>query len=337
MKAWELQGFGIQHLKQVVRELPIPGPRQILVKVSAVALNYRDKAIMEGFYLPDIMKMPIIPVSDTAGVVVQAGNEITKFKLGDRVISHLYPTWVSGLRHPSDVSHHALGGPVDGGLAEYILLDESGAVKTPDSLTDAEASTLPIAALTAWFALVEHGQLKSGQTVVSQGTGGVALFTTQFAAALGARVIALSSSEEKLGLLKQLGASDTINYRENPDWHKQVIELTGGHGADNIIDVAGGSSLNKSVQAITDGGQVSVVGFLENITASLDLLPVVFKAAQVRGILVGNLDAFTNMISFIGKHEIKPIIETIYSFDDALAAYQHLERGAIGKIVISIS
>ncbi|MHA4812063.1 zinc-dependent alcohol dehydrogenase family protein [Flavitalea flava] len=334
MKAWELQGFGLKHLKQVERAIPKPGPKQILIKVNAVSLNFRDKAIAEGIYLPDIMRMPLIPVSDTAGVVVDAGKATSRFKPGDRVTSHLYPNWVSGLRHPSDVSLHALGGPVDGGLAEYMLLDEEGAVATPAGLTDAEGATLPIAALTAWFALVEHGQLQTGQTVVVQGTGGVSLFAIQLAAALGARVIALSGSDDKLELVRKLGASDTIDYKKNPEWHQQVLELTNGKGADNILDIAGGSSLNKSVRAVRDGGQVSVIGFLENITASLDLLPVIFKAAQVRGILVGNRDAFEAMNTVIGQHAIRPVIDITYPFDDVLSAYAHLERGAVGKIVV---
>ncbi|MES1249650.1 MAG: NAD(P)-dependent alcohol dehydrogenase [Chitinophaga rupis] len=337
MKAWELQGFGLQHLKQVSKDIPQPGPKQLLVKVSAVSLNFRDKAIAEGFYLPHLMKMPFVPISDTAGVVVSTGKEVTKFKSGDRVVSHLYPTWLTGLRHPADVSEHALGGPIDGGLAEYILLSETGAVKIPASLTDAEAATLPIAALTAWFALVEHGQLKKGQTVVTQGTGGVSLFATQLASALGARVIGLSSSDDKLGLLRELGATETINYRQYPDWHQKVLEMTGGRGADNVMDVVGGSSLNKSVQAVTDCGQVSIIGFLENISAPLDLLPVVFKAVQVRGILVGNLQAFESLVDFMVRNKIKPVIDHTYSFADAVTGgYRHLERGAIGKLVINI-
>jgi NADPH:quinone reductase-like Zn-dependent oxidoreductase len=336
MKTWEIQGFGLQNLKQSSRSIPEPGPKQLLVKVAAVSLNYRDKAIVDGVYLPHLMKMPIIPVSDLAGTVVGIGNEVTKFKSGDRIMSTMFPTWTSGLRHPSGVSENALGGPVDGGLAEYVLLSETGVVRTPESLTDIQASTLPIAALTAWSALIEHGQLKSGQTVVTQGTGGVSLFATQLAVAMGAHVIALSGSEQKLELLKNLGANEVVNYKIYPDWHEKVLELTAGAGADNVIDIVGGSSINKSVQAIANGGQVSVIGFLEGITASLDLLPVIFKAAQVRGILVGSVEAFEKMVSFVAKHNIKPVIEKIYSFDNTIAAYRHLEQGPIGKLIITI-
>lgn len=337
MKTWELQSFGLSNIRQVERAIPKPGPKEILVKVKAVSLNFRDKAIADGIYLPEIMKMPMVPVSDTAGIVIETGREVTRFRTGDRVISHLYSNWISGLQPPARLSFNALGGPIDGGLTEYMILPESGAIHTPSGLSDAEAATLPIAALTAWFALVDHGQLKAGQTIVTQGTGGVSLFGIQLASALGARVIALSGSDEKLIRAKALGAAETINYRKHPEWQQQVLELTNGQGADNILDVVGGSSLNRSVQALTEGGQLSVIGFLESITANLDLLPVIFKATQVRGILVGNRDAFEAMNKVIEKHAIRPVIDTVYSFADVHAAFAHLERGAIGKVVIQVS
>ncbi|KAA2242727.1 NAD(P)-dependent alcohol dehydrogenase [Chitinophaga agrisoli] len=336
MKTWEIQGFGLENLNQATRPIPQPGTGQLLVKVSAVSLNFRDKAIIDGIYLPHLMKMPIVPVSDFAGTVVAIGNGITKFKEGDRVMSTMFPTWTTGMRHPSDVSLYALGGAVDGGLAEYALLSETGVVRSPDSLSDSEAATLPIAALTAWSALIEHGQLKSGQTVVTQGTGGVALFAAQLAIAMGARVISLTGSQEKQALLKQLGASDIVNYNLSPEWQEKVLELTGGNGADNIIDIVGGGNLNRSVQAVANGGQVSVIGFLGGTTASLDLLPVIFKAAQVRGVLVGSTAAFERLVKFIADNQIKPVIEKTYSFDEAVQAYRHLEKGAVGKVVIKI-
>jgi len=335
MKTWEIQGFGLENLKQTSRATPEPGAGQLLVKMNAVSLNYRDKAIIEGAYLPHLMKMPIVPVSDFSGTVIGIGSSVTKFKVGDRVMSTMFPTWKSSVRHPEGVSEHALGGPVDGGLSEYALLSEAGAVRSPKSLTDIEASTLPIAALTAWTALSELGKLQSGQTVVTLGTGGVALFATQLAVAMGARVISLTGSEEKRELLQQLGADQVVNYKTYPDWHEKVLELTAGHGADIVIDIVGGNNINKSVQAICNGGQVSVIGFLEGTTTSLDLFPVIFKAAQVRGTLVGSVEAFERLVDFVEKHNIKPVIEKIYSFDQAIEAYKHLEKGAVGKLVIS--
>ncbi|RBQ07846.1 zinc-dependent alcohol dehydrogenase family protein [Pedobacter miscanthi] len=337
MKTWEIQGFGLHNLKRSDREIPRPGKGQILVKVAAASLNFRDKAIIAEMYLPHLMKMPIIPLSDIAGTVVELGDGVTKYNVGDRVMSHLFPTWKSGVRHPTDVSENALGGPVDGGLAEYIVLDENAAVRSPDSLTDIEASTLPIAALTAWTALFAHSPLRSGQTVVTLGTGGVALFAVQFAKAIGAKVIALSGSDDKLELLRKLGADEVINYNLNPEWQNKILELTDGIGADNVIDIVGGESISRSVQAVANGGQVSIIGFLGGTTASIDLLPVIFKAVQIRGILVGGLDAFEKMVDFIETHNIKPIIEKVYPFDETLEAFAHVDRGPVGKLVIEIN
>lgn len=337
MKTWQLQDFGLENLKLTERPVPKPGPKQVLVKVKAVSLNYRDKAIVGKMYLPDIMPKGLIPVSDVAGEVVGAGAQVTKFKNGDRVISHLYPTWTDGLKQPHDVSMHALGGPIDGGLAEYMLLDEEGAVPAPASLTDEEASTLPIAALTPWFALAEHGKITAGQTVVVQGTGGVSLFAIQLAKVLGARVIVLSGSNEKLLRAQQLGADETINYKQFPDWQHKVLELTNGRGADNILEVVGGRSLRKSLEAVAVGGQVSVIGFLDGISAEVDLLPVIFKAVQVRGILVGNRKALEAVSAKIEQHSVKPVINQVYSFQEVKEAYRHLDRGAFGKIVIRVA
>jgi NADPH:quinone reductase-like Zn-dependent oxidoreductase len=336
MKTWEIQDFGLENVKQTTREIPTPGPKEILVKVAAVSLNFRDKAIIDGIYFPHLMKMPIVPASDFAGTVAGVGSEVTKFKEGDRVTSLLFPNWKSGLQHPADVSDYALGGPVDGGLSEYAILTEEGAIKTPAGLTDAEASTLPIAALTAWTALVELGQLKKGQTVVTLGTGGVSLFAVQLASSMGARVIALSSSPEKLELLKKLGATDTVDYKANPNWQESVLELTGGAGVDNVIDIVGGTSLNKSLQAIRNGGQVSVIGFLEDISASVEILTVVFKAARIQGTLVGSAEAMARLVDYVAANNIKPVIEKTYAFDDAIEAYNHLAKGAVGKIVINV-
>lgn len=239
MKAWQKQGVGLENLKLVDVEVPQPGPKQLLVRVKAVSLNFRDKSIMDGDYLPELMSKPFIPVSDAAGVVVGVGSEVTAFKVGDRVVSHLYTKWVEGT--PSqDYAPTAVGGPNNGGLAEYMLLDEAAAVMTPASMTDEEASTLPIAALTVWFSLVEYGKIKAGDTVVVQGTGGVSIYAVQIASALGARVIATTSSDEKGERVRALGAQEIINYVKTPDWEKEVLRLTNGKGAEHILEVVGG-------------------------------------------------------------------------------------------------
>jgi len=335
MKAWMLNNFGIEHLQMQEVPVPTPGPHQILVQVKAVSLNYRDKAIVEKKYLPHLMPASFVVVSDAVGEVMEMGSGVTRFKKGDRVIGCLYQNWIDGKVQPHDVSLHALGGPLNGALAGYVLLEEAGAVLAPASLTDEEAATLPIAALTAWFALFDHGNLQPGQTVVVQGTGGVSLFAIQFAKAAGATVIALSGSDEKLQTSVKLGADYGINYRLKPNWQHEVLAITNGRGADQILDVAGGTSVNKSIEAAAPGGQVAVIGFIEDVKAEINLLPaMIFNAVKVQGILVGNRQAFTRMNAFIEKHTIKPVIDTVYAFEDAKKAYQHLDRGALGKIVI---
>ena len=214
MKAWHLQNFGLQNLKLVETPTPTPGPNELLVRVSAVSLNFRDKAIVDGIYEPDMIPKPLIPVSDAAGVVVDAGANVTRFKSGDRVTSHLYSKWIDGLPGP-DEPKYCFGAPLPGGLAEYMIIHEDSAVRAPSNMSDEEASTLPIAALTAWFALVEYGHLQAGQTVLVQGTGGVSIFGVQIAAAFGAKVIATSSSDEKLERARALGATHGINYAKS--------------------------------------------------------------------------------------------------------------------------
>ena len=337
MKVWELQDFGIENLKLVEKEIPQPGANQLLVKVGAVSLNYRDKAIVEKAYLPEIMNMPIIPVSDLAGEVISTGNRVTRFKAGDRVMSHLYGSWLADEKHNLKTGLSGLGGPIDGGLGEYILLNEEAAVATPSSLSDQEAATLPIAALTAWNALTIHGNLQAGETVLIQGTGGVSLFAMKIAKILGAKVIITSSSDEKLEKAKILGADEVINYSKFPEWQNEVLRLTDGKGVDHIIEVVGGSNVEKSLVAAAVGGQIHVIGFLQGVSTPLDLLTLLFKGVRINGILVGNRNSFEELNDIIEKHNIKPVIDTVYTLENTLEAYKHIERGAFGKIVISVS
>lgn len=337
MKAWQLTDFGIEHLTLIDTETPTPGPQQLLVKVGAVALNFRDKAIVDKIYLPHLMKFPFIPVSDLAGEVVSVGADVTRFAPGDRVTSHLYGDWIRGKKHTPTTALSGLGGPVNGGLAEYILLDQQAAVATPAELTDEEAATLPIAALTAFFALTEHGQFEKGQTVLVQGTGGVSLFALQLAKALGARVIVTSSSDEKLAKAKALGADELINYRTTPEWQTEALRLTNGVGVDHILEVVGGDNFAKSVEAAAIGGQIHVVGFLNGTHSDADMLTIIFKGIRINGILVGSRDAFEAMKGLIDQHHIKPVLDTVYRFEDAIQAYEHVARGAFGKLVIKVA
>jgi len=335
MRAWTLADFGFDNLDLREVDTPTPGPNDLLVQVSAVSLNYRDKALVEGDYSPEKMPKGLIVGADSAGVVTAVGSDVTKWEVGDRVTSHFYSTWADG---PWDQVHTdaMIGGPIDGGLAEYVLLHEDRVVKSPEHLSDAEAATLPIAALTAWFSLVHHGGLEAGGSVLVQGTGGVSVFAIQIASALGARVIATSSSDEKLAVAKDLGATDLINYRTTPDWAAEVLRLTDGKGVDVVIDVAGGDGVNDSVRAAKAGGVVAVIGFLTGQTANLDLMTVLFRQTTVQGVAVGTLSAFEELVEFLEQHGISPVIDSTYRFEDAKAAYARLAEGPLGKVVIRV-
>ncbi|SDP20634.1 NADPH:quinone reductase [Mucilaginibacter sp. OK268] len=336
MKAWQLHAFGLDNLTLDTIAKSEPKAHEILIKVGAVSLNFRDKAIVDGIYEPEMIPKPLIPVSDAAGTVVAVGADVTKFKVGDRVISHLYSHWIEGAPAPDEPAH-CLGAPYPGGLAEYMILEAESAVLAPSTITDEEASTLPIAALTAWFSLVTYGNLKAGETVVIQGTGGVSIFGLQIAHALGARVIVTTSSDAKGQKARELGADEIINYVTTPDWAKKVQHLTNGKGADQLLEVVGGEGLNDSVEATKVTGQIAVIGFLAGQTTNLDLMRVIFKQTKIQGIAVGHLTAFEEMNKAFDAYNIKPVIEKVYPFEQAVEAYQHLAKGAFGKIVIKMS
>ena len=335
MKAWLLKDFGLNNLELGEVPTPVPLPGELLVKVGAVSLNFRDKAIIDGIYEPHLVPKPLIPVSDAAGVVVAVGEGVTRFKVGDRVNSHLYSRWIDGEPGPDEPAY-CFGMPLPGGLAEFMIIHEDSAVRPPAGMSDEEASTLPIAALTAWYALMDVGRLQPGQTVLVQGTGGVSIFAAQIAAAHGARVIATSSSDANLDKVKALGVSAGVNYRTHPDWEKQVLALTGGKGVDITIDVAGGEGLNQSVQATKAAGVIAQVGFLTGQTTQLQLMPVIFRQTTIRGIAVAPRTSFDRMNPFLEQHGIKPVIDKVYAFEDAVQAFEHLARGPFGKIVIKV-
>lgn len=255
MKRWQLSAFGTENLHIADVPLPEPGFNELLIKVSAVSLNYRNKLVLEGKLLPDVPKMPFTPVSDMMGVVVSAGPGVSRFRPGDRIVGNFWTQWLDG-DAPEDMVRHgrSLGGPLPGMLSEYVVLYEDMAVASPGNLSEEEASTLPVAALTAWFALVETGKIRRGQKVLVQGTGGVALAGLQLARAFGAEVTVLSRSEEKLQRAKSLGAAHLINIRTVPEWSKQADEITGGHGFDHILELIGGDNLRHSADALAPGG-----------------------------------------------------------------------------------
>jgi NADPH:quinone reductase-like Zn-dependent oxidoreductase len=337
MRRWQLPAFGIDKLEQVEVPIPVPDNRELLVRVGAASLNYRDKLVTEGELLPDSPTMPFTPVSDMAGEVVATGDGVTRFKVGDRVMGNFWTQWIDGAP-PPEMSRHglSLGGPLPGVLADYVLLHEDMAVAAPVCLIDAEASTLPVAALTAWFALVETGRLQAGQTVLVQGTGGVALFGLQIANAIGARTIVTSRSAEKLERATALGAWNTIDTSAMSQWSDEALSLTDGRGVDHVLELIGGDNIGQSAAALASGGRIAQIGFMKGADIVLSAVPMMLKRAVIQGITVGHRRAFEDLVRFIDTHGVRPVIDETYSFDDAPSAFAHLERGPFGKIVIDL-
>jgi NADPH:quinone reductase-like Zn-dependent oxidoreductase len=317
-------------------DLPEPeaAPGRVVVKVRAASLNYRDLLVIKGAYSRNL-PLPLIPLSDGAGEVAEVGPGVTRFKPGDRVAGCFFSRWDGG-QIDDRASKSALGGAVDGMLAERVALPESGLVKIPEHLTDEEAATLPCAALTAWHALMEGGGLKAGQTVLVQGTGGVSLFALQFAKLAGARVIATSSSDAKLVKVREMGASDGINYKTTPDWDVAARNLTDGLGVDHIVEVGGAGTLPRSIKAVRLGGHIALIGVLTG-GGEVDPRPLLMKNIRLQGIYVGSRDMFETMNRAIALHKLKPVIDRVFPFEQAVAAYQHLESGThFGKVVIKV-
>jgi NADPH:quinone reductase-like Zn-dependent oxidoreductase len=314
----------------------VPQPRrgEILVRLRAASLNYRDLAVLVQGYMPKLA-LPYIPASDCAGEVVAVGEDVTRFKIGDRVVPIYTQGWHAGMPTLELRTQCTLGGPLPGVLREYIAVPAEDAVATPAHLSDAEAATLPIAAVTAWSTLMEGG-IKAGSTVLVQGTGGVALFALQFARLHGATVIALSSSDEKLARVRTLGADTGINYRETPDWAPAVRAATGGRGVDIVVETAGGT-LAQSLASVAFGGFVGVVGFVASTEATIDLRRMIGPMVRVQGIAVGSRERFEAMNRAIVQHRLKPVIDGTFPLDRTADAFRRMERGAhFGKIVIGV-
>ncbi|PSB41907.1 NAD(P)-dependent alcohol dehydrogenase [Cyanosarcina cf. burmensis CCALA 770] len=334
MKVYEIQNsFGLDSLNIAERPDASPSYGQVLIKIRAVSLNYRDLMVVKGLYNPNI-PLPLIPFSDGAGEVVAVGEGVTRVKVGDRVAGIFFQNWIAG-KLTAAKTNSALGGARDGMLAEYVVLHEDGLVHVPAHLTDAEASALPCAAVTAWNALFHSGNLKAGETVLVQGTGGVSIFALQFAKIAGARVIATSSSDEKLEKVKQLGASETINYKQSPQWGKTVRELTGGEGVDLVVEVGGSGTLNESLRAVRIGGQISLIGVLSGGSGEISTVSMLMKSVCVQGIYVGSREMFEAMNQAITLHQIKPIVDRVFPFSEAREALKYMESGShFGKICI---
>ncbi len=337
MRAYQIPkgGAGIESVVQVERPDPKPGHRQVLVKVKACSLNFRDLGIVRGTYRVPVREN-VIPLSDGAGEVVEVGSGVLRVKAGDRVAGNFFQRWPGGEPMP-DAHASALGGGIDGMLAEYVVLEEDGVVKVPPHLSLEEGASLPCAGVTVWHAMMEHAKLKAGDTILLQGTGGVSIFGLQFAHAMGIRAIVTSSSDEKLNRAKKLGAAFGINYKTTPDWDKAAMEFTGGVGVDHVVEVGGAATLTRSFGALRIGGKITMIGGLSGGATELNPGLIFSRRANVQGISVGSTQMFLAMNRAIEANAIKPIIDKVFAFADAQAAYQHMASGAhFGKIVIRL-
>ena len=337
MRVWQLEGgFGLEHIHLAEREEPQPGPGQVKVRVRAASLNYRDILMIQGLYNPK-QKLPLIPASDGAGEVVAIGEGVSRFKPGDRVVALFCQSWLAGDNDPL-MHRNTLGGPLDGMLAEYVCLAEDGLLPIPEHLDYEEAATLPCAALTAWQALYVLDHLQPGQTVLTLGTGGVSLFALQLAVAGGAEVIITSKSDEKLERAKALGARHGINYRQEPQWGQAVQSLTGGRGADHVIELGGAGTMAQSMQAVAPGGTISLIGVLGGPGGgALDVLNILMKRIRMQGLFVGSRTMFEAMNRALILHGIHPVIGQVHAMDELPAALAAMMGGGhFGKIVVRI-
>ena len=338
MKVYELRkgSTSLDGLRLAERPVPQPGPSQVLIRIRAASLNYRDHMIVTGRYFGGAVDRDIIPLSDGAGEVVSTGPGVTRFQPDDRVAGTFFQVWKDG---PRSALPPALGVPLDGMLAEYVALHEDGVVAIPQHLSFEEAAALPCAGVTAWNALmVVDRSVKPGDTVLCQGTGGVSMLAMQFARAAGARVIVTSSSDDKLKRVLTLGASDGINYKSHPDWEKEVARVTRGRGVDCIVEIGGAGGLARSYQALGFGGKIALIGFLAGPGGDPNPYPLMMKGASLQGVGVGSTKMFEDMNRAIEVNRIKPILDRIFPFDQAADAFHLMASGSfVGKIAIALN
>jgi NADPH:quinone reductase-like Zn-dependent oxidoreductase len=335
MRAYRLHDFsGPDGWKLDDLPSPSPGFGEVLIRIRAASINYRDLMVSKGIYNPK-MKLPQIPVSDASGEVVACGPGTSRFKPGDRVAGNFMSGWVEG---PIDDSkgRTALGCEAPGVLAEEVALPETGLVRVPEGLSYEDAATLPCAGVTAWNALFHAHRLRPGDTVLTLGTGGVSVFAVQFARLAGARVIATSSSDDKLGRVKQLGATELINYKAKPDWDKAVRELTGGVGVDLVVEVGGSGTFPRSLRSVRTGGTIALIGVLSG-QGQVDPISILMRSVKVQGIYVGSVAMFEEMNRAIETGGLRPVIDQVFPFEKAPDALRRMEGAShFGKIVIQV-
>jgi len=336
MRAYEITEFGIDKLKATEREVPQPLADEVLVRIRAASLNYRDVMVASGTYNPK-MNLPAVPLSDAAGEIVEIGSDVTDWQVGDRVMPIFVQRWFDGV--PSEATRRTslgAGAQWDGVLREYAAFRSDAVVRIPEHLSFEEASTLPCAALTAWNALSVSGRLRAGETVVTQGSGGVSVFALQIAKLCGARVIATSSSNEKIEKLRFLGADETINYRTNEDWDKAVLDMTGKRGADHVIEVGGAGTLPRSINAVRMGGHVAMIGALTG-AGTFNPISVFMKGVKLQGIFVGSKQMFEDLLRAVDTAKLRPVVDKVFEFGQVAEALRYMESGShLGKIVIKI-
>lgn len=335
MKVFQLQdNWSMDNLTLTERPDPKPGPGQVLLRVKAASLNYRDLVVPRRGYGRLTGELPLIPISDGVGEVVAIGEGVSRVGVGNRVCPTFFQSWIGGEPTMERLTS-TLGGPLDGVMAEYMVLSDQTVVKVPSYLSDEEAATLPCAALTAWSAIVTQGNVKAGDKVLVQGTGGVSLFALQFAKLQGAHVIVTSSRDEKLQRALDLGADEGINYTSTPEWGKVAKTLAGGDGVDHIVEVGGAETLPQSLRAIRAGGTISLIGVLSGLNMNASLGLIVTRQVRLQGITVGNRDGFEAMMRAISQHALRPVVDRVFAFEELRVALDYLASGThFGKICI---
>ncbi|HXS77514.1 MAG TPA: NAD(P)-dependent alcohol dehydrogenase [Terracidiphilus sp.] len=333
MRVWQISSFGIDFLELVERATPQPGPGEVLVKIRAVSLNYRDLMMVKGLYNPK-MQLPRIPCSDGAGEVEAVGDGVSRWKRGDRVCGIFMQNWLDGPPTPAKIKD-ALGGDIDGMIAEYVVLKETGLVQIPEHLGFEEAATLPCAAVTAWNALKAGGP-KPNSSVLMQGTGGVSIFALQFAKLRGARVLGISSSDAKLQRACSLGLDEALDYGENSEWDRWVVEKTGGEGVDLVVEVGGVGTLPRSLRAVKMGGTIAQIGVLSGPAEPIPVPMILHKQVHIRGIYVGSRENFEEMNKAIAEAEMRPVFES-RPWTEAKEAFKEMEEAThFGKLVLRV-